>query len=97
MMVLALGTANDWIGRTSDFAGGGVVLLVIVLTVGTYLAARSRLAPGPAAATASAVGLCVLLVVELRGLQPSAWWVAVVAAYAGFAAWDLRRAVRRAR
>lgn len=97
MTVLALGTANDWIGRTSDFAGGGVVLLITVVTVGTYLAARSRLAAGGALVTASAVGLSTLLVVELRGLQPSAWWVAVVTAYAGFAAWDLRRAVRRAR
>ncbi|CAN5886703.1 hypothetical protein BH23ACT10_BH23ACT10_04120 [soil metagenome] len=96
-MVLALGTANDWIGRTSDFVGGGVVLLVLALAVATYLAARSRLAPGAAVVAAGAVGLCALLAVELRGLQPSAVWVALAAAYAGFAAWDLRRTVRRAR
>lgn len=97
MTILALGTANDWIGRTTDFAGVGVVLLVLVMTAGTFLAARSRLTSGPAVTTAAAVGLAAVLTVELRGLQPSAWWVVAVSAYTAFAAWDLRRAVRRAR
>ncbi|MBW3604771.1 MAG: hypothetical protein KY460_07645 [Actinobacteria bacterium] len=96
-MLLALGTANDWIGRTTDFAGIGVVVLVAATAAGGYLAARTRLGPGAAAATGAGAGLGMLLVVELFGLQPSAWWVLLISAYAVVAAWDLRRTVRRTR
>lgn len=96
-MLLALGTANDWIGRTTDFAGMGVVALVVAVFAGGYLVARSRLGPGAAVATGASAGLGALFVVELFGLQPSAWWVLVVSVYAVVGVWDLRRTVRRAR
>lgn len=96
-MLLALGTANDWIGRTDDFAGMGVVVMVLAVFAGGFVVARSPLGPGAAVAIGAGAGLGALLVVELFGLQPSAWWVLVVSVYAVVAVRDLRRTVRRAR
>lgn len=95
--MLALGTANDWTGRTSDFAGMGTVLLVLALGVATFVALRSRARAGGAAGGAAVAALCTLLTVEVLRLQPSPWWVVALSTYAALAAWDLRRTMRRGR
>lgn len=95
--MLALGTSNDWIGRTSDFVGTGTILLVATIASAAFLLLRSRAPTGAAVAGAALAALCTRATVELADLRPSSLWVLVVALSGAYAAWDLRRVLRRGR
>lgn len=93
--LLALGTANDWTGRTTDFVGMGVVLTVVAVAAAAVVLVRARWGTEPAVFAGVGTGLATLAAAQAYAWQPSVWWVAGLTVFGAVARWDLRRAMRQ--
>ncbi len=97
MSLFAWGTPNDWVGRSTDVAGPGVVLLVLLAAGGVFFLTSRRSMVGTSIMASLAAGLSTLFTVELIDLRPAAWRVLLVTGFVVLTARSLRRDRGRAR
>lgn len=92
---LALGTANDWTGRTTDFVGMGVVVTVLAVAGAAFVLVHARWGTEPGVFAGVGAGMTTLAAAQVFAWQPSVWWIIGLTAFGAVARWDLRRAMRR--